>query len=124
MCEECKELSRRNFLKGALIGGAAIGMGLFDNELLHAQATNIKFSTWHPPVGKEVKTVWTPMLEDLKKKSGGKMTYTMYAGAALGKGPEHFDIVAKGLSDMGYFTATWTPGRFPSDRCPLSRRVG
>ena len=35
------------------------------------------------------------------------------AGAALGKGPEHFDIVAKGLSDMGYFTATWTPGRFP-----------
>ena len=38
-------------------------------------------------MGKEVKTVWTPMLEDLKKKSGGKMAYTMYAGAALGKGP-------------------------------------
>jgi TRAP-type C4-dicarboxylate transport system substrate-binding protein len=113
MCEECNELSRRNFLKGALIGGAALGMGLFDRNLLHAQATNIKFSTWHPPMGKEVKTVWTPMLEDLKKKSGGKMAYTMYAGAALGKGPEHFDIVAKGLSDMGYFTATWTPGRFP-----------
>jgi TRAP-type transport system periplasmic protein len=31
----------------------------------------------------------------------------------LGKGPEHYDIVKKGLSDMGYFTATWTPGRFP-----------
>jgi len=53
------------------------------------------------------------MLETLKKKSDGRITYTLYAGAALGKGPEHYDIVAKGLSDMGYFTATWTPGRFP-----------
>jgi TRAP-type C4-dicarboxylate transport system substrate-binding protein len=53
------------------------------------------------------------MLEELKKRSDGRITYTMYAGGALGKGPEHFDIVKKGLSDMGYFTATWTPGRFP-----------
>jgi TRAP-type C4-dicarboxylate transport system substrate-binding protein len=53
------------------------------------------------------------MLEELKKRSEGRITYTLYAGAALGKGPEHYDIVAEGLSDMGYFTATWTPGRFP-----------
>ncbi len=74
---------------------------------------HIKFSTWHPPASREVKTVWIPMLEELKKKSDGRITYTMYAGGALGKGPEHYDIVAKGLADMGYFTATWTPGRFP-----------
>jgi TRAP-type C4-dicarboxylate transport system substrate-binding protein len=74
---------------------------------------NIRFSTWHPPVSREVKTVWIPMLEELKKRSNGRITYTLYAGAALGSGPEHYDIVAKGLSDMGYFTATWTPGRFP-----------
>ncbi len=74
---------------------------------------HIKFSTWHPPVSREVKTVWVPMLEELKKRSNGRITYTLYAGAALGKGPEHYDIVANGLSDMGYFTATWTPGRFP-----------
>jgi TRAP-type C4-dicarboxylate transport system substrate-binding protein len=74
---------------------------------------HLKFSTWHPPASREVKTVWIPMMEELKKRSDGRITYTMYAGAALGKGPEHFDIVKKGLSDMGYFTATWTPGRFP-----------
>ncbi len=112
MCKDCKDLTRRDFLKGALIGTAAAGMGLMGSDVL-AQSTNIKFSTWHPPVSREVRTVWTPMLDQMKKKSGGKMNYTMYAGAALGKGPEHFDIVAKGLSDMGYFTATWTPGRFP-----------
>jgi len=37
----------------------------------------------------------------------------MYAGGALGKGPDHYDIVKTGLSDMGYATLTWTPGRFP-----------
>ncbi len=74
---------------------------------------HIKFSTWHPPASREVKTVWIPMLEELKKRSNGRITYTLYAGGALGKGPAHFDIVKNGLSDMGYFTATWTPGRFP-----------
>jgi TRAP-type C4-dicarboxylate transport system substrate-binding protein len=64
-------------------------------------------------VGYEVKTVWIPMLEELKKRSKDRLGYTMFAGGALGKGPEHYDIVAKGLSDLGYFTATWTPGRFP-----------
>jgi TRAP-type C4-dicarboxylate transport system substrate-binding protein len=72
-----------------------------------------KFSTWHPPMSRVVQTVWIPLLEEIKNRSGGRITYTMYAGGALGKGPEHYDIVAKGLSDMGYFTATWTPGRFP-----------
>ena len=33
MCEECNELSRRNFLKGALIGGAALGMGHFRSRI-------------------------------------------------------------------------------------------
>ena len=74
---------------------------------------NIKFSTWHPPAGEECQNTWTPMLEELQERSGGRITYTPYYGAALGAGPEHYDIVRDGLSDMGYFTATWTPDRFP-----------
>ncbi len=112
MCEQCNE-SRRDFLKGLAMGGVVLGAGLYPKGGLWAQTTKLKFSTWHPPVSREVKTVWIPMMDKLKEKSGGQIDYTMYAGAALGKGPEHFDIVAKGLSDLGYFTATWTPGRFP-----------
>ncbi|MBU1452017.1 MAG: TRAP transporter substrate-binding protein [Proteobacteria bacterium] len=88
--------------------GGATGAQAEEKKTIH-----LKFSTWHPPVSREVKTVWIPMLEELKKRSNGRITYTLYAGGALGKGPEHFDIVKNGLSDMGYFTATWTPGRFP-----------
>jgi TRAP-type C4-dicarboxylate transport system substrate-binding protein len=113
MCEKCAELTRRNFIKRVVIGGTAVGVGLYDLRRARAEAAKHKFSTWHPPLSRETKTVWTPMLEDIKKKSGGTLDYTMYAGGALGKAPEHYDIVAKGLSDMGYFTATFTPGRFP-----------
>ncbi len=109
----CNEFTRRDFLKSSLIGGASLGAGLGYLDLAYAQAPNIRFSTWHPPVSREVKTVWEPMLEEMKKRSGGNITSTMYVGGALGKAPEHYDIVAKGLSGMGYFTSTFTPGRFP-----------
>lgn len=108
----CNGMTRRDFLRNSLISGMVIGMGGI-YELAYGQITNLRFSTWHPPLSREVKTVWEPMLSEMNKRSGSKIVSTMYAGAALGKGPEHYDIVAKGISDMGYFTATWTPGRFP-----------
>jgi len=77
------------------------------------ETVQIKFSTWHPPASAECTTVWDPMLKELQTRSNGRIATTTYYGGALGAGPDHFDIVADGLSDMGYFTATWTPGRFP-----------
>lgn len=74
---------------------------------------HIRFSTWHVPAGADVQKLWIPMLEEMKKRSDGRITYTMFAGGALGKGPDHYDIVKNGLSDMGYATLSWTPGRFP-----------
>lgn len=100
-------LLRALLVLGVLLAGTSPALSESGSKL------HIKFSTWHPPASREVTTVWIPMLEELKKRSDGRITYTMYAGGALGKGPEHFDIVKRGLSDMGYFTATWTPGRFP-----------
>ena len=119
------ELNNINFFKGgevmkkkmfivSFVAVLAVSLLLVVSNNSAAQSKmHIKFSTWHPPVAREVKTVFVPMLEELKKRSNGRITYTMYAGGALGKGTEHYDIAAKGLSDMGYFTATWTPGRFP-----------
>lgn len=115
---------RKPLIVGFLLAGV-LALLFFATGAMAQSKMHIKFSTWHPPVAREVKTVWTPMLEELKKRSNGRITYTLYAGGALGKGPEHYDIVAKGLSDMGYFTATWTPGRFPvSDVLSLAVSVG
>ncbi|MFH0845498.1 MAG: TRAP transporter substrate-binding protein [Pseudomonadota bacterium] len=105
---------KKLFLRTSTITAILVFLFLTANAMAESKSTmTIRFSTWHPPVSREVKTVWIPMLEELKKRSNGRITYTLYAGGALGTGPEHYDIVAKGLSDMGYFTATWTPGRFP-----------
>ena len=104
---------RRLWWVAVAVLAAAVAVGFAAPAVAGGKTFHIKFSTWHPPASREVRTVWKPMLEELKRRSGGRITYTLYAGGALGKGPEHYDIVRKGLSDMGYFTATWTPGRFP-----------
>jgi TRAP-type C4-dicarboxylate transport system substrate-binding protein len=106
-------IKRRDFLKNSIIGGVTLATGLGHYHLAHGQTTNLRFSTWHVPVSREVKTVWEPMLNEVKKRSKNKISYSLFAGGALGKAPEHYDIVANGLSDIGYFTATFTPGRFP-----------
>ncbi len=89
-------------------GLVAASQGFAGDKTYH-----IRFSTWHVPTGADVQKLWIPVLEEMKKKSNGRLTYTMYAGGALGKGPDHYDIVKTGLSDMGYATLSWTPGRFP-----------
>ena len=121
-----KGLSRRDFMKASLIGGAALGAGLGHGHfhLTYAQSANVRFSTWHVPVGYEVKTVWEPMLEELKKKSGGKITSTMYAGGALGKGPEHYDIVSKGHVGHGLLHRDLDTRKISPDRCALSCSLG
>ncbi|MHB8765357.1 MAG: TRAP transporter substrate-binding protein [Deferrisomatales bacterium] len=107
-------MRKRSKVLAVALAGAALAVSALGSPATAAESTmHLKFSTWHPPASREVKTVWTPMLEELKKRSNGRITYTLYAGGALGSGPEHYDIVKNGLSDMGYFTATWTPGRFP-----------
>ncbi len=92
---------------------AMLMVGLVSSpSLAKEKKVNIRFSTWHVPAGADVRKLWIPMLEEMKKRSNGRITYTMYSGGALGKGPDHFDIVKTGLSDMGYATLSWTPGRF------------
>jgi len=78
--------SRRDFLKGSLVGGVMLGTGFGHHHSAHAQA-NLRFSTWHVPVGYEVKTVWVPMLEELKKRSKDRLGYTMFAEEPWAKAP-------------------------------------
>ena len=102
-----------------LISLVALALALFmpfcsaELNISSEEPMNINFSTWHRHDSIEVQTVWIPMLEVLKEKSNGQITYILFNGEALGSGPEHYDIVANGSSDMGYATLTWTPGRFP-----------
>jgi TRAP-type C4-dicarboxylate transport system substrate-binding protein len=91
----------------------SLATSLCGAELPTNETMNIRFSTWHLHDSLEVQIVWIPMLEELREQSKGRINYTLLDSAVLGSGPEHYDIVAKGISDMGYGTLTWIPGRFP-----------
>ena len=70
-----KRITRKEFLGVSIICVVlflVLGTGLSKPQVAYGQTTNLRFSTWHVPVGYEVKTVWEPMLEELKKKSQGK----------------------------------------------------
>ena len=98
----------------AVMAAAVVMVSLFSEfALADKKKIHIRFSTWHVPSGADVQKLWIPMLEEMKTRSNNRISYTMYSGGALGKGPDHFDIVKTGLSDMGYATLSWTPGRFP-----------
>jgi TRAP-type C4-dicarboxylate transport system substrate-binding protein len=90
-----------------------LGVSLCSAELPPDETMSIRFSTWHLHDSLEVQTVWIPMLEELSEQSKGRISYALLDSAVLGSGPDHYDIVAKGISDMGYATLTWLPGRFP-----------
>jgi TRAP-type C4-dicarboxylate transport system substrate-binding protein len=102
-----------SILLAGIFFASGIGVGTGSDLPPSGENVMINFSTWHPHESMEVQTVWVPMLETLEVRSGGRLNYTLFDGEALGSGPEHYDIVADGRSDMGYATLTWTPGRFP-----------
>ena len=102
-----------SILLASLFFASTIGAGTASDPSSSEESVKINFSTWHPHESMEVQTVWIPMLETLGERSGGRITYALFDGEALGPGPEQYDIVADGRSDMGYATLTWTPGRFP-----------
>ncbi len=85
-----KRITKKEFLGVSIICVVlflVLGTGLSTPQVAYGQTTNLRFSTWHVPVGYEVKTVWEPMLEQLKKKSNGKITSTHVCRRGSGQRP-------------------------------------
>jgi TRAP-type C4-dicarboxylate transport system substrate-binding protein len=54
-----------------------------------------------------------PWIEEINKKSEGKVKIKLYPAGALGKMPDQYDLVEKGIADFSYHLADYSPGRFP-----------
>ena len=72
---------------------------------------NLRFSTVFPEVTSVYQLVMKPVLDEIKEKSTGRITFTLFTGAELG-GVDH-DNVRTGKSDISCFATGYTPGRFP-----------
>jgi TRAP-type C4-dicarboxylate transport system substrate-binding protein len=51
--------------------------------------------------------------KEVEKRTNGKVKITYYPGQSLTKGPESYDGVVNGLSDLGQSVLQYTRGRFP-----------
>ena len=73
---------------------------------------NFRLSYWVPPKHK-----LTPGYKEwgdyVKKNTGGTVTFTLFPSSQLGSGRDHYDMVKRGVADIGLINPGYTPGRFP-----------
>jgi len=72
----------------------------------------LKLSHWVPPAHPLQKAIqdWA---EDLKKESGGSISYAIFPSEQLGKAFDHYDMARDGIADFTYVNPGYQPGRFP-----------
>ncbi len=55
----------------------------------------------------------TVLLDEIEKRTNGKIKTRLYVAEALGKAAEHYNMVMTGRAEMGEFTTGFAPGTFP-----------
>ena len=54
-----------------------------------------------------------PWIADIEKRTNGKVKIKVYAGGALGKPQEQYDMAARGVADITWGILAYSPGKFP-----------
>src|SRR5580700_1065079 len=87
-------------------------IGIAAPALAQDKPVMLKLSHWVPPAHPLQKAIqdWA---EDVKKESGGSITYTIFPSEQLGKAFDHYDMARDGIADLTYVNPGYQPGRFP-----------
>jgi TRAP-type C4-dicarboxylate transport system substrate-binding protein len=95
--------------------GAAFGLLATTTLALSADAKKLTFSIWQQPEHYMVKGIraWAG---DVEKRSGGKVAIEFHYGGTLTSGPNAYDGIVNGISDMAAAASGWNPGNFPMTR--------
>lgn len=88
-------------------------MLLLSSSPVAAKEISLRFSSAFPTMQTITGKIITPWIEEINKAGEGKVSIKLYPAGALGKAPDQFDLAEKGLADLSYHLADYTPGRFP-----------
>ena len=98
----------------AVILSAVLGCVLVGQARIAAAETiELKFATFFSPKHTMQRMVFEPWAKKISELSGGKVKVSFFPGGALGKAPDHYALVEKGIADIVYTLHDYTPGRFP-----------
>ena len=78
-----------------------------------AQEIKLKLSHFAPAAHNHHVNVIVPWVEEVKKRSNGRVEITVFPGASLCKPPQQYDCAKSGIADLAWGVTGWTPGRFP-----------
>lgn len=78
-----------------------------------AQADDLRFAHFMPPVTWQHTDLFTGWAEAVKEASGGEVDVTIFPAQTLGKAPAGYDNAANGVADVAWTVLGYTAGRFP-----------
>jgi TRAP-type C4-dicarboxylate transport system substrate-binding protein len=96
----------------ALVSNAVI-FGLSVPASAQGKPIELNYAIWVPPVHVYTKQVAEPWAAEVAKQTNGRVKINIFAGSALGKAPDHYDLAVRGAADIVCFNPGFTPGRFP-----------
>ncbi|MGH7324551.1 MAG: TRAP transporter substrate-binding protein [Candidatus Rokuibacteriota bacterium] len=73
----------------------------------------LKLSHFVPPTHNHHVAVLVPWVEEVKKRTNGKVEITIFPGASLCKPQQQYDCARDGIADIAFAVTGWSPGRFP-----------
>ncbi len=76
------------------------------------ETINLTYSNFFPPthIHGKLGDAWA---KEISKRTNGKVKITYFPGGALLKGPQIYDGILKGVTDIGMSCFAYTRGRFP-----------
>jgi TRAP-type C4-dicarboxylate transport system substrate-binding protein len=85
---------------------------LFFYGISKADTIKLTYSNFFPPThfNSKLAEEWA---KEIEKRTNGKVSFSFFHGGALLKGPEIYDGVMKGATDLGMSLFAYTAGRFP-----------
>ncbi len=98
-----------------VIGFVAALMG-FSPAVGHTADNNpikLKWSTFYP-VSHPLGALYQSWAKEIEKRTQGRVKITCFFGGTMLKGPEIYEGVLQGASDMGESVVAYTRGRFPA----------
>ncbi len=88
----------------AIVAGAGPGA---------AQEIKLKLSHFVPPSHNHHVSVLAPWVDEVKRRTNGRVEITIFPGATLCKPPQQYECARDGITDIAFGVTGWTPGRFP-----------
>jgi TRAP-type transport system periplasmic protein len=91
----------------------ALVVGVLSVTPATGQEIKLKLSHFVPPSHNHHVAVLVPWVEEVRKRTNGRVEITIFPGATLCKPPQQFECARDGIADIAFAVTGWTPGRFP-----------